>query len=140
MIIPDELSLGLVGLGLLTFWVNPNFSGSILNKFFYSFLGVLTGFILLWVLAEAGEKIFKKEAMGGGDLKLMMGIGALLGWQGVISTLMIGSLFGAVYGVSLIIIGKKRRDSTIPFGPFLSLGAIVNLYQFIPLSAFMVYF
>jgi len=137
MIIPDEISLGLLALGLLSFWANPNFTGGWLRELGQSFGGAAAGFFSLWAVAEIGERIFKKEAMGGGDIKLMAGLGALLGWQGVFSTLMLGSFFGAAYGVALIISKKAGKSDPIPFGPFLGLGGLINLYRLIPLSAFI---
>ncbi len=138
MIIPDELSLGLLGLGLAASWLNPAFSGSGWRHLLSSAVGAGVGFFLVWGMAVAGEWVFKKEAMGGGDVKLMAGIGALLGWQGAICTLLLGSLFGSVYGIALMISKRAGRSQPIPFGPFLALGAAINLYIPIPLTAFLI--
>ncbi|HUT85868.1 MAG TPA: prepilin peptidase [Elusimicrobiales bacterium] len=127
--IPDELSLGILVLGFLTSFLNPNFSGEVLYKFAQSLIGILCGFGLIYLTAVIGEFLFKKEAMGGGDIKLLAGVGAFVGWQGVISTLIIGSLAGTLYGVYLLVTKKIKKRDPIPFGPFLSIGAIVNLYQ-----------
>ncbi|MCX5783067.1 MAG: prepilin peptidase [Elusimicrobia bacterium] len=139
MIIPDELSLGMAALGLLFFWANPNFSGGAVAKFLHSFFGAGFGFAVMWLLAVLGEKLFKKEAMGGGDLKLMAGIGAIMGLGGVLSTLMIGSVLGSVYGICLLAMRKIGRKAEIPFGPFLSMAALINFYHYIPPSAFLFY-
>ncbi|MFH1619981.1 MAG: prepilin peptidase [bacterium] len=136
-LIPDELSLGLVITGLVFSFVNPYLSGSLWLKPVYSLAGGAVGFILMWFLAVSGEKIFKKEAVGGGDLKLLAGIGAMLGWQGAASTLLLASFLGSVYGLSLMAMKKARRDDPIPFGPFLAAGAMINLFKFIPLSSFL---
>ena len=138
MIIPDELSLGLAALGLATCWLNPYFAGGMWKGFAPSLGGAATGFFLLWGVAWFGELIFKKEAMGGGDIKLMAGVGAVLGWQGVLSTLMIGSFFGAVYGLALMAQKRVGSKDPIPFGPFLSLAALINLYHLVQPSAFMI--
>ncbi len=127
-LIPDELSGGLVGLGLLSSFVNPYFQGPAWWKGLESVIGGVAGFVIMWILAIAGEKLFKKEAMGGGDLKFLAGIGTLLGWQGAVSTLMLGSVFGSVYGVSLILLKKAGRSDPIPFGPFLAAGALINIF------------
>lgn len=136
-IIPDELSLGLIGVGLVFAAVNPNFSGGFWHRIMESAIGGAVGFGLFMFIAVLGEWVFKKEAMGGGDIKLMAGAGTLIGWQGVFSTLMIGSAVGSVYGVALMLRKKVGRGDPIPFGPFLSAGILVNLYQLIPLSAFI---
>ena len=136
MTIPDRFSLGLIVLGLLVCFVNPNFHGTPLQMFLQSLLGGAVGFGGLFLVAVLGTLLFKKEAMGGGDIKLMGGVGTLLGWQGVIMTLMIGSAAGLVYSVYLMINKKATRESLIPFGPFLSFGALVNLFYFISPSIF----
>jgi leader peptidase (prepilin peptidase) / N-methyltransferase len=127
--IPDVLSVGLVVLGLAAAPINPWFQGSLASRFGLAFIGGLTGLGLSWAVAVAGEAAFKKEALGGGDIKLLAGVGALLGWQAVLSTLMIGSMVGSVYGIALLALGKVERQGAIPFGPFLSIGALVNLFQ-----------
>ena len=131
MIIPDRFSLGLIVWGLLFAWANPNFSGVWWQKELYSLLGATVGLFGVLGVAFAGSWIFKKDAMGGGDIKLMSGIGALIGWKGVITTLMFGSFFGLVYGVILIIVKGKKGADAIPFGPFLSMGALINLYYLV---------
>ena len=75
--------------------------------------------------------MFKKEAMGGGDVKLMGGIGALLGWQGVITTMIFASVLGLIYSVFLMIFKGKKGGDAIPFGPFLSMGALINLFYLV---------
>ena len=77
------------------------------------------------LMAWAGEKAFKKEAMGGGDIKLTAGTAAVLGWQGIAGPLLIGSILGGVVAVALLLLKKKKLGETLPFGPFLSLGAYI---------------
>lgn len=134
-LIPDELSLGLVGLGLLTAPLNPFFSspawyGSV-GK---SLAGALIGFFICWATAAAGEFLFKKEAMGGGDVKLMAGIGAWTGGLGAFDAIMLASFLGSFYGLTLILRGALTRSDPIPFGPFLSAAAIFNLFLRLPLG------
>jgi leader peptidase (prepilin peptidase)/N-methyltransferase len=84
--------------------------------------GATLGFGLLWFVAWAGEKAFKKEAMGGGDIKMMALIGAFLGPQGVLLTIFLAAFLGAViFGpISL------RTGKLVPFGIFLAAGAAVT--------------
>ncbi|MDR0291889.1 MAG: prepilin peptidase [Elusimicrobium sp.] len=138
MMIPDRFSIGLIVWGLLVCFVNPNFHGTYRQIFLQSFLGGAVGFGGMLLIAVLGTLLFKKEAMGGGDIKLMGGVGALLGWQGVIMTLMIGSAAGLVYSVYLMINKKATRETAIPFGPFLSFGALVNLFYFLSPSLFLI--
>lgn len=97
-----------------------------------SLLGVLVGGGLLWVLAWASPYLFGKEGMGGGDIKLMGMVGAVLGWKLALLTIMIGSLLGSVVGVALIGTNTIGRQDYIPFGPFLVFGALVSLLFGIP--------
>ena len=127
MIIPDRFSLGLIVLGLAFAWANPNFSGVWWQKELSSLLGAGVGLFGVLAIALIGTWIFKKEAMGGGDVKLMGGVGALIGWEGVITTVVFASFFGLVYALFLMIFKGKKGGDAIPFGPFLSLGALINL-------------
>jgi len=128
-IIPDELSLSLLGFGLLgSFW-NPMLSGPPSLKFLTSFGASLSGGLFMLFLAWAGEKAFKKEALGGGDVKLIAAFAAMLGWSGILGPLLIGSLTGGAVALILLILRKKRLGETLPFGPFLSLGAyLIYIY------------
>ena len=127
MIIPDRFSLGLIVWGLAFAWANPNFSGVWWQKELSALLGAGVGLFGVLAIALIGTWMFKKEAMGGGDVKLMGGVGALIGWEGVITTVVFASFFGLVYALFLMIFKGKKGGDAIPFGPFLSLGALVNL-------------
>ena len=96
MIIPDRFSIGLIVFGLAVSWFNPNFAGTGLQRFLISLLGAGVGFFGTLAVALLGWLLFRKEAMGGGDVKLMGGIGALVGWQGVITTIVFASALGLV--------------------------------------------
>jgi len=88
----------------------------------------VSGFLFYYFIAFAGEKILKKEAMGGGDIKMMAMVGGFLGWKGVILTTFLGSLFGSIIGIFMMLFRGREKGSQIPFGPFLALGAVVSLF------------
>ena len=138
MIIPDRCSLGLIVLGLACAWTNPNFSGVWWQKELLSLLGAGVGLFGVMAIAFIGTWLFKKEALGGGDVKLMGGVGALIGWEGVITTLVFASFFGLVYAVFLMIFKGKKGGDAIPFGPFLSLGALINLFYLVQPSMLVI--
>jgi len=82
----------------------------------------------LFLVASLYQWIFKREGMGGGDVKLLAMIGAFLGWQAVILTILLSSLIGSITGITIMILKGKGFKYAIPFGPFLSLGAVIALF------------
>jgi len=69
-----------------------------------------------------------EEGMGLGDVNMMALIGAFLGWQGVLITLLLGALSGALVGILLMIRGRLQMKSKLPFGTFLAFAAIIALF------------
>ncbi len=92
-----------------------------------SVIGFIAGGGFFYLVAKVGKMVFKKDAMGGGDIKMMAMVGGLLGWKGVILTTFGGSLLGSIVGVTLIKMKGKEWGSKIPFGPYLALGALISL-------------
>ncbi len=94
-----------------------------------SILGILIGGGSLYLVAWVYYLLTKKEGMGGGDIKLLAMIGALIGWEGVFFTIFIGSAVGTVAGIAMMI-GTRLVDTKlrIPFGPFLSIGAVTYIF------------
>ncbi len=129
-IIPDRISLPGIPLGLLagSLILPDPFMRAEQLGWQSSLIGAASGFLFYYFIAFAGEKIFRKEAMGGGDIKMMAMVGGFLGWKGVILTTFLGSLFGSVIGVLMMLFRGREKGSQIPFGPFLALGALVSLY------------
>jgi len=113
-IIPDEFSLGGLALGILFALAAGKQALGV------ALLGAAVGFGMLWLIAIAGEWMFKQEAMGGGDIKMMAMVGAFLGWQGTLLTVFLGALIGSIIFVPLSLIGRKQL---VPFGIFLAIGA-----------------
>ena len=70
----------------------------------------------------------KKEGMGGGDIKLLAMIGAMIGWKGVLFTVFVASAVGSISGVLLMPRQKEGLKLAVPFGPFLSIGAISYVF------------
>ena len=125
-IIPDELSLSLIVLGLASAAWNPLLGHSAMNPILMSLLCALGGGVMMLGMAWLGEKLFHQEALGGGDIKLVAGIGACLGGPGLYVSILLGSLSGGVVGLLLMALRRKRKGDTIPFGPFLCLGAFIS--------------
>ena len=114
-IIPDVITLPGIALGLVVGTYTIGYADSLLG--FFAGGGL---FYLLAVLSNGG--------MGGGDIKYIAAVGALLGWQKVLLVIFIGALLGSVVGVFQITVQKKSRKSLIPFGPFLATGTLVTLF------------
>jgi len=120
-IIPDVISLPGIVIGLILSFFVPYIS------FINSALGVVVGGGIILVIGLVGSVIFKKEAMGGGDVKLTAMIGAFLGWKYTIISLFLGFFLGALAGIFLILSKIKSREDIIPFGPFIALGSIITI-------------
>lgn len=160
-IIPDKITLPWIPLSLIfgsTILPDP-FSRIDLLGFKASIVGIFLGGGLYYAIAILGKAVFKKDAMGGGDIKLMAMVGGVLGWKGVLLTTFIGSFFGSIIGIFLILMKRTRRqsstkgpenvtlslskgdkerdfrvrgrewDTKIPFGPYLAFGAFVSIFM-----------
>ncbi len=120
MIIPDRITLPGIALGLVA-------GTLLLPRWWDSVVGLLVGGGILYFMAWISPYLFGKEGMGGGDIKLLAMIGAFLGWKPAILTIFFGGLLGAVVGVTLMGVRVITREAYLPFGPFLSLGAVVAI-------------
>jgi leader peptidase (prepilin peptidase)/N-methyltransferase len=91
-------------------------------------LGAIAGGGFLWAVGEIWKRLRGVEAMGLGDVKMMLGAGALLGWHLTLLTIFFGAFGGALIGSVLITLRKdKDLQSHIPFGIFLGFGAIASM-------------
>jgi leader peptidase (prepilin peptidase)/N-methyltransferase len=121
-IIPDKISLPGIPIFFLLSLLIPNFS------FIDSLIGILVGGGSLYLVAVGYHLLTGNEGMGGGDIKLLAMIGAVIGWLGVFFTIFAGSVLGCVVGLALMIKNRKGMKLAVPFGPFLSLGAVIYLF------------
>jgi leader peptidase (prepilin peptidase)/N-methyltransferase len=87
--------------------------------------------------AKANEIVIPREAMGFGDVKLLAGIGALLGWEATVFSIFLSSAVGALVGLALIALRKRDLQGRIPYGPYIALGALVWLFAEDQLLAIM---
>ena len=115
-LIPDEFTWGGLVLGLAL-----SLGGGV-QGFLQAVLGAATGLALLYAVAVVGKWVFKEEAMGGGDIKMMAMVGSFVGWKGVLLTIFAGALLGTVIFVPL----SFKKKKLVPFGVFLAVGAAVT--------------
>ena len=121
-IIPDSISLPGIILGFAASFVNP------LVTWQSSGLGILLGGGILYAIAASYYFLTKREGMGGGDIKLLAMIGAFLGWQSLLFVIFCSSVLGSLVGIGAMLKQKKGGKTMIPYGPFLSIAAIIYLF------------
>ena len=115
-IIPDQFSLGGLVLGLGLAFLPGGIDA------LDALIGAIVGFGLLGSVAVVGKWMLKKDAMGLGDIKMMAMVGAFLGWAGVLLTVFLGALLGAVIFGPI----SYKTKKLVPFGIFLAAGAAVT--------------
>lgn len=127
-VIPDPLSLGGLGAGL-ALSLFPGGIGPLAAA-----AGAALGFAVLWAVSRAGEWMVKTPVMGGGDVKMLAMLGAFVGPAGVLLSLFLASLFGAViYGP--VALARGERLLRLPFGVFLALGGATTFLAGEPIAA-----
>lgn len=116
-ILPDRITLPGIVVGLVA-------SATLLpSGFLPSLVGVLVGGGLFFAIA-----VLSKGGMGGGDIKLIAMIGAFLGWQAVLLTTFLAAVVGGLVGAAMLAFFDKDRKHAVPFGPFLSMAAVVCMF------------
>jgi leader peptidase (prepilin peptidase) / N-methyltransferase len=118
-LIPDRILLtGVILLIPLRLWSHP------LPLWSYA-IGAIVGFFVLYAIAWLGTLWLRKDAMGGGDIKLFAFVGLFMGWKLTLLNVFVSSVLGAVIGGMVILLARKGNQTEIPFGPFIALGAIL---------------
>lgn len=102
-------------------WLLPD------NNMRLAAVGALTGFVMFFIFFWIGERFFGQGALGFGDVTLSMTMGAMLGFQYIIPTLVLGILFGGVLSGLLLLFRIVNRSSYLPYGPFLAIAGMIML-------------
>ena len=121
-LLPDQLTLPLLWLGLIA---------SVENLFVgqkAALLGVMAGYFSLWSVYWVFKQLTGKEGMGYGDFKLLAAIGAWVGLRGILPTILISSIVGAVIGSIWLFAKGRDRSTQIPFGPYLAIAGWIAFF------------
>ena len=122
-LLPDKLTLPLIGLGLVAAW-----QGWLAVTLADAALGAFFGYFALWAVAAAYQLLRGVQGMAEGDFKLLAGLGALLGWQALPAIILLSSAVGAAVGIFMIVARGHGRSVPIPFGPYLAGGGVTALF------------
>jgi len=126
-LLPDQLTLPLMWLGLIA---------SVENLYIgqkAALLGAMAGYFSLWSVYWVFKQLTGKEGMGYGDFKLLAAIGAWVGLKGILPTVLMSSLAGAIIGSIWLAAKGRDRATQIPFGPYLAVGGWVAFFWSQPL-------
>jgi leader peptidase (prepilin peptidase)/N-methyltransferase len=127
-LLPDSLTLPLLWIGLfVNLWSAHAGDGAIPVALRSGVIGAMAGYVSLWSVYHLFRLITGKEGMGYGDFKLFAALGAWLGWQMLLPTLLIAASVGTVVGIGMITLRRQNRSAPIPFGPFLAAGGWLML-------------
>lgn len=121
LILPDNITLPILWLGLLI---------SLFNIFIdptNSIIGAIAGYMILWTIFQSFKLLTGKEGMGFGDFKLLALFGAWLGWELLPLLIILSSASGAIIGITMIAFNKQKRNTQIPFGPYLAIAGWICL-------------
>ena len=132
MLLPDQLTLPLLWLGLL---LSTN---SIFVSTTDAIIGAAAGYLSLWSVYWLFKLVTGKEGMGYGDFKLLAALGAYTGWQGLPVIILLSSFVGAVVGIAIMVAQNKGKSLAIPFGPYLAVaGWLTLLYKDTIISTYL---
>jgi leader peptidase (prepilin peptidase)/N-methyltransferase len=123
-IIPDELSLSMLWLGLIF-----NINGLLVNDVKSSILGAVLGYIFFYLLASVYRLLTKKEGIGQGDFKLFAAILAWIGVDMFIPMLLLAPLLAIIYFIIIKLLKNVSFNEEIPFGPFLSIAGLFIMFN-----------
>lgn len=121
MLLPDQITLPLVWLALIAavlgYTVTPT----------DAIIGAACGYLSLWSVFWLFKLLTGKEGMGYGDFKLLAVFGALLGWQSLLTIILLSSVVGAIIGIALLTVQGKDKATPIPFGPYLAIAGWITM-------------
>jgi leader peptidase (prepilin peptidase) / N-methyltransferase len=121
-LLPDQLTLPLMWLGLIACIENLYIGQK------SALLGVMAGYFSLWSVYWLFKQLTGKEGMGHGDFKLLAALGAWVGLKGILPTILVSSLTGAIVGSIWLAAKGRDRATPIPFGPYLAFAGWITFF------------
>ena len=121
MLLPDQITLPLVWLALIAAVLGYTVTPA------DAIIGAACGYLSLWSVFWLFKLLTGKEGMGYGDFKLLAVFGALLGWQSLLTIVLLSSVVGAIIGIALLTIQGKDKATPIPFGPYLAIAGWITM-------------
>ena len=130
--LPDRVTIGGMLLGVPASFLLPELQleKTPVDALAWSAAGLAFGFFFLWAMGWVFSKLFKKDALGFGDVKLMGAVGAFFGPTAVLFVLIVSSIVGSVVGIALIIRGRAKLGgfTAVPYGPFIAAAVLVWMF------------
>ena len=135
MILPDSLTLSGIFIGLLGAWLNPE------RLFLEALLGVFLGGGFLFLINSLYYFFRGKEGLGGGDIKMMAWIGAVLGWPSLSFVLLCSCFLGSLVGFGFMLHSRKSPlQKAFPFGPYLAVSSLFYIFLRYQLESYLSFF
>jgi leader peptidase (prepilin peptidase) / N-methyltransferase len=120
-LLPDNMTLPLLWLGLLVALILPHAEGARLPvDLRTAVIGAMAGYLSLWSVYHLFRLVTGKEGMGYGDFKLLAALGAWLGWQMLLPLIVAAAGVGALIGIAAVAFGQRGRGVPMAFGPYLA--------------------
>ena len=135
-LLPDQITLPLVWAGIV-FSVIPHSGVFPATDLQSSVFGAIAGYLTLWSIYWGFKLVTGKEGMGYGDFKLLAALGAWLGWQLLPVIILLSAVVGAVTGIAMILFAGHKRETPIPFGPYLAGAGILAMLWGAELNALL---
>ena len=122
-LLPDNITLPLLWLGLILA-LTPYGTGVSVTD---AVIGAAAGYLSLWSVYQIFKMLTGREGMGYGDFKLLAAIGAWLGWQQLLTVVILSSMAGAVLGIGMAIFAGRDKNIPMSFGPYLAIAGFIAL-------------
>lgn len=97
-------------------------------NFYQSLLGAVLGYFSLWIINKIFYSLKKQQGIGEGDFDLLAMIGSFTGINGAWMSLLLASFLASIIGLLLISMKKISKNTMVPFGPFIAIGAIIYIF------------